>query len=66
MKNGGSNRGQSSQMLGALMSTEDSATIQDESTNIWRLSGSDLRVLTDHTGKTVQGIARQRESSCWN
>ena len=37
----------------ALMSTEDSATIQDESANIWSLSGSDLLVLANRTGKVV-------------
>jgi signal transduction histidine kinase/ActR/RegA family two-component response regulator len=34
----------------ALMTTHDAATIQDESANIWRLSGSDLLVLADRNG----------------
>ena len=34
----------------ALMTTHDAATIQDESANIWRLSGSDLLVLADRSG----------------
>jgi signal transduction histidine kinase/ActR/RegA family two-component response regulator len=37
----------------ALMSTEDTATIQDESANIWQLSGSDLLVLASRTGNVV-------------
>jgi signal transduction histidine kinase/CheY-like chemotaxis protein len=37
----------------ALMTTQDVATIQDESANIWRLSGSDLLALADRAGKVV-------------
>ena len=39
--------------LRALMTTEDVATIQDESANIWQLSGSDLLILGNRTGKVV-------------
>jgi len=34
----------------ALMSTEDAATIEDASIDIWKLSGSDLLVLANRTG----------------
>jgi len=37
----------------ALMSTQDAATIQDASTDIWRLSGSDLLVLAGRSGNVV-------------
>jgi len=37
----------------ALMSTEDFATIQDESANIWELSGVDLLVLANRSGEIV-------------
>ena len=37
----------------ALMTTADIATIQDESPNIWRLSGSDLLVLGNRSGEVV-------------
>jgi signal transduction histidine kinase/ActR/RegA family two-component response regulator len=39
----------------ALMTTEDAATIQDASADIYRLSGSDLLVLANRTG-TVAGL----------
>ncbi len=39
--------------LRALMTTQHEATIQDASTDLWRLSGSDLFVLADRTGKVV-------------
>jgi signal transduction histidine kinase/FixJ family two-component response regulator len=39
----------------ALMTTEDAATIQDATTDIYRLSGSDLLVLANRTG-TVAGL----------
>jgi signal transduction histidine kinase len=39
--------------LRALMTTQHEATIQDASTDLWRLSGSDLFVLADRTGKAV-------------
>ncbi len=45
----------------ALMSTEDAATIQDESADIWKLSGSDLLVLANRTGKVVALQAKSRE-----
>ncbi len=50
----------------ALMTTEDVATIQDESENIWKLSGSDLLVLANRTGEVVglhtrsQGFTREK------
>jgi signal transduction histidine kinase/CheY-like chemotaxis protein len=37
----------------ALMSTEDFATIQDESASIWELSGGDLLVLANRSGEIV-------------
>jgi signal transduction histidine kinase len=37
--------------LRALMTTHDQATIQDASTDLWRLAGSDLFVLADRDGK---------------
>ncbi len=37
----------------ALMSTEDFATIQDESASIWGLSGGDLLVLANRSGEIV-------------
>lgn len=37
----------------ALMTTEDVATIQDESKNIWQLSGADLLVLGNRKGEVV-------------
>jgi signal transduction histidine kinase len=39
--------------LRALMTTEHAATIQDASSDLWRLAGSDLFVLADRTGKVV-------------
>jgi len=39
--------------LKALMTTRDAATIQDASSDIWRLAPSDLFVLADPTGKVV-------------
>jgi signal transduction histidine kinase len=39
--------------LKALMTTENSATIQDASVDFWRLAGSDLLVLADRTGKVA-------------
>jgi signal transduction histidine kinase len=39
--------------LKALMTTEHEATIQDASTDFWRLVGSDLFVLADRSGKLV-------------
>src|SRR5256885_7779416 len=48
----------------ALMTTSDAATIQDASTDIWRLAPSDVFVLADPTGKvmaihtTIPGITR--------
>lgn len=37
----------------ALMTTEDRNTIQDESFNIWKLSGADLLVLANRSGEIV-------------
>jgi signal transduction histidine kinase len=37
----------------ALMTTQDETTIQDGSTDVWRLAGSDLLVLADRTGRVV-------------
>src|SRR5437763_12088295 len=39
--------------LRALMTTNHEATIQDGSTPLWRLAGSDLFVLADRNGKVV-------------
>jgi signal transduction histidine kinase/predicted GNAT superfamily acetyltransferase len=39
--------------LRALMTTQDEATIQDASNDMWRLAGSDLFVLADRTGHVV-------------
>lgn len=39
--------------LRALMTTQDPATIQDGSAELWRLAGSDLFVIADRTGKLV-------------
>src|SRR5579885_3453830 len=39
--------------LRALMTTEHEATIQDASTSLWQLAGSDLFVLADRSGKVV-------------
>ncbi len=39
--------------LRALMTTQHEATIQDVSTDLWRLSGSDLFLLADRAGKVV-------------
>ena len=37
----------------AMMTTEDSATIQDASEDVWNLSGSDLMVFADRSGNVV-------------
>src|SRR5258708_25700951 len=39
--------------LKALMTTQHAATIQDASTDLWPLGGSDLFLLADRTGKVV-------------
>jgi HAMP domain-containing protein len=39
--------------LRALMTTQHEATIQDASSALWRLAGSDLFVLADRTGRVV-------------
>jgi len=39
--------------LRALMTTQHPATIQDGSTDLWRLAGSDLFVLANHSGDVV-------------
>jgi signal transduction histidine kinase len=39
--------------LRALMTTQDEATIQDASADLWRHGGSDLFMLADRTGKVV-------------
>ena len=40
-------------LVRALMTTQDAATIQDASENIWKLSGSDLLVLANRGGSVV-------------
>ena len=51
--------------LRALMTTHDEATIQDASTDLWRLAGSDLFVLADRAGRvaalhtTTPGFTRE-------
>ena len=40
-------------ILRALMTTQHEATIQDASSGLWRLAGSDLFVLADRTGRVV-------------
>jgi hypothetical protein len=37
----------------ALMTTEDAATIEDASADVWKLSGSDLLVLANRSGNVV-------------
>ena len=37
----------------ALMTTEDEATIEDASTDVWKLSGSDMLVLANRKGRVV-------------
>jgi signal transduction histidine kinase len=44
--------------LRALMTTRDKATIEDGSTDIWRLSGSDMMEVADHDGKLAAFRAR--------
>src|SRR5271167_4819626 len=39
--------------LRALMTTQHEVTIQDASTSLWQLAGSDLFVLADRTGQVV-------------
>jgi signal transduction histidine kinase len=39
--------------LRALMTTQHAATIQDASSGLWRLAGSDLFLLSDRTGRIV-------------
>ena len=56
-------------VLRALMTTEDAATIQDGSRDLWSLAGSDLFVLADRTGRVValhtstQGFTREAAQS---
>ncbi|MBI3475752.1 MAG: HAMP domain-containing protein [Acidobacteria bacterium] len=45
----------------ALMTTHDVATIQDQSHDLWTLSGSDLLVLADPSGKVMALQATPRE-----
>ncbi len=40
-------------LLKALMTTEHAPTIQDASTSLWKLSGSDLMILTSQTGSIL-------------
>ena len=47
----------------ALMTTQDAATIQDESASIWRMSGGDLLVLADRSGGIVGLQASARDLS---
>jgi signal transduction histidine kinase len=57
-------------ILKALMTTHDAATIQDSSSDLWRLSGSDLFVLADRSGKIVAyhaaaaGLTRSSAQDC--
>jgi signal transduction histidine kinase len=57
-------------ILKALMTTHDAATIQDSSADLWRLSGSDLFVLADRSGKIVAyhaaaaGLTRSGAQDC--
>lgn len=44
-----------------MMTTHDSATIQDASEDLWHLAGSDLLLLADPTGKVVALQAAARE-----
>src|SRR5437868_4747615 len=39
--------------LKAMMTTNDAATIQDASTDVWRLTPSDVFVLSDRSGKVM-------------
>ncbi len=49
----------------AIMTAHDPATIQDASTDVWQLTGSDLLVLADRSGKVValhtksEGLTRE-------
>jgi len=45
----------------ALMTTHDASTIQDASHSIWQLSGSDLLLLADSSGKVMALQASPRE-----
>ena len=45
----------------ALMTTRDAATIQDASRDLWRLSGSDLLLLADSSGKVMALQATPQE-----
>jgi len=47
----------------ALMTTEDVATIQEESASIWELSGGDLLVLANRSGKIVGLQTRAKDFS---
>jgi signal transduction histidine kinase len=40
-------------IMRSIMTSHDPATIQDASTDVWRLTGSDLLVLADRNGKVV-------------
>src|SRR5690349_639765 len=50
--------------LKAVMSTRDAATIQDASTDIWRLAPSDLFILADPSG-TVSAIHTTTPGFTW-
>src|SRR5437588_133891 len=54
--------------LKALMTTQDAATIQDASADIWHLASSDLFVLANPTGKVlvVSTLQREQESDFAN
>jgi signal transduction histidine kinase len=55
----------------ALMTTHDSATIQDASREVWELAGSDLLVLADRRGVVValhskaSGFTREAAQACF-
>ena len=56
--------------LRALMTTNDQATIEDGSTSLWKLAGSDLFVLADRSGSvvalhsTAPGFTREMAQRC--
>ena len=47
--------------LRALMTTQHEATIQDASSDLWRLAGSDLFVLADRPGRWSRCIPHLRD-----
>jgi len=57
-------------ILKAVMTTHDALTIQDSSSDLWRLAGSDLFVLADRSGKimafhsSAAGLSRDTAQDC--